>query len=410
MPFEVSCSCGQRFLAQDHLAGKQVACPACGQPFFVTPPAAPPASDAPVGQADPPPPAAPTDAALERDLRRLQQQSQSAASNPGRLRVNFLRYAYCFPTWPAVWLSLLLLSLGLTVFVHWVFVLLLLPAVVLNFLYWRQVRARFIAGCVNPGRVVSLDPPLIAVATNLTRSGDASCTAIKILRHPLGRLKSVKRKLGEPLATIAFYDAWSEEGSHWNDFSPVAANAATGKVAELQRLKSSLSSDDWNELDRGLQQVPRPFEPGIYRTYLEPGKRLSPQELPQHLPHIVVQCLPHDREKGCYLAAFGIPPDVLQKALSICGPDLQNSHVLAVVGREGDFDSGVMVITLAGVGYHIGKLGVGRFAWHDVLGAFVAYSETEVTLANHQRIDFPESSFQPMYALESLFNQVAGLE
>ena len=122
------------------------------------------------------------------------------------------------------------------------------------------------------------------------------------------------------------------------------------------------------------------------------------------------------RDDGAYRVLLvedsggGIPPDVLQKALSICGPDLQNSHVLAVVGREGDFDSGVMVITLAGVGYHIGKLGVGRFAWHDVLGAFVAYSETEVTLANHQRIDFPESSFQPMYALESLFNQVAGLE
>ncbi len=35
MPIVVTCRCGQKFAAQPHLAGKQVACPVCGQPLLV---------------------------------------------------------------------------------------------------------------------------------------------------------------------------------------------------------------------------------------------------------------------------------------------------------------------------------------------------------------------------------------
>ncbi|MGI8982203.1 MAG: DUF1559 domain-containing protein [Pirellulaceae bacterium] len=46
MPFPVACGCGQRFMAQDHLSGKEVPCPACGSPLLIQPPpvAAAPAS------------------------------------------------------------------------------------------------------------------------------------------------------------------------------------------------------------------------------------------------------------------------------------------------------------------------------------------------------------------------------
>lgn len=40
MPFPVSCQCGQRFMAQDHLAGQQVPCPACGCSLLIQNPAA----------------------------------------------------------------------------------------------------------------------------------------------------------------------------------------------------------------------------------------------------------------------------------------------------------------------------------------------------------------------------------
>jgi len=41
MPFTVSCQCGQSFRAQDNLAGKTVACPACGGALQISNPSAP---------------------------------------------------------------------------------------------------------------------------------------------------------------------------------------------------------------------------------------------------------------------------------------------------------------------------------------------------------------------------------
>jgi hypothetical protein len=41
MPVVVACRCGQRFLAQDNLLGRQVACPACGGPLVIPAPPAP---------------------------------------------------------------------------------------------------------------------------------------------------------------------------------------------------------------------------------------------------------------------------------------------------------------------------------------------------------------------------------
>src|SRR5262245_55697385 len=42
MPIIVSCRCGKRFAAKDHLLGQQVPCPGCGQPLVIAAtPAAP---------------------------------------------------------------------------------------------------------------------------------------------------------------------------------------------------------------------------------------------------------------------------------------------------------------------------------------------------------------------------------
>ena len=56
MPFPVACGCGQRFMAQDHLAGKQVPCPACGNQLLIEPPSpqASPAARAPTAAPVPP--------------------------------------------------------------------------------------------------------------------------------------------------------------------------------------------------------------------------------------------------------------------------------------------------------------------------------------------------------------------
>jgi hypothetical protein len=48
MPVAIACRCGQRFLAQDHLFGQQVACPACGGPLLIPLPAPEPLPLAPL--------------------------------------------------------------------------------------------------------------------------------------------------------------------------------------------------------------------------------------------------------------------------------------------------------------------------------------------------------------------------
>lgn len=63
MPVAIACRCGQRFLAQDHLFGQQVACPACGGPLVIPHPDAQPLPLAPLPVAPAPystlPPARP---------------------------------------------------------------------------------------------------------------------------------------------------------------------------------------------------------------------------------------------------------------------------------------------------------------------------------------------------------------
>lgn len=56
MPIPVTCQCGSRFAAPDHLAGKQVACPQCKRPLVINRAAGGPAAKAP---AKPNKPAAP---------------------------------------------------------------------------------------------------------------------------------------------------------------------------------------------------------------------------------------------------------------------------------------------------------------------------------------------------------------
>ena len=48
MPFPVACGCGQKFMAQDHLSGKEVPCPACGNPLLIQPPSVAAASTPPM--------------------------------------------------------------------------------------------------------------------------------------------------------------------------------------------------------------------------------------------------------------------------------------------------------------------------------------------------------------------------
>src|SRR2546422_712094 len=102
---------------------------------------------------------------------------RSAASNPGKVSVQWLRYVTHFTFWPVCFAGGFLASAALAVArpLFWA-----VPALVLalNLQYWVRVRMRFQFGCVNPSKVVSTAPFMLAVFTDLT-TGDGPYPVVK---------------------------------------------------------------------------------------------------------------------------------------------------------------------------------------------------------------------------------------
>ncbi len=197
------------------------------------------------------------------------------ASLPGQLTVQYPVWMRCFPakTVPQLLLLALLLAgaAGLLLATHspmglWPFGLgaaALLRRLDFKF---RLIREHFQHGCLNPGRVVSLDPPLIAVHTDLSHTAGQSWPAVKVLPQPLGRARGARPRVGDRVATVALYHG-SRRRPHWGDFSPIAVQCVTDDAGAVQRALDRLSADPddvWAALDRGLAAVPTPTTPGLY--------------------------------------------------------------------------------------------------------------------------------------------------
>jgi hypothetical protein len=185
------------------------------------------------------------------------------ASNPGNLRLNFARFMWAFPEGTLRFVAFLaVVGFGAAVS-HWAFSIPAVLALALGAFLLVRLREHFLYGCVNPAIVVSHKPPLIAVSTDLSTGG--SCyPVIKVLTHPLWRMAGGRPPVGTRLATVALYEGSGQSG-HWDDFDPIAVNCATSEQKEVERVLAGIPSSEWDDLEQGLAQVPRPYQPGLYR-------------------------------------------------------------------------------------------------------------------------------------------------
>lgn len=196
----------------------------------------------------------------------------TVASNPGELSVKWYCWIQHYPKWPVAgaFSFVLLAVLGWTI--HWSFWILAALLIWLNWLYWTRIKEHFKFGCVNPGIVISMNPMLIAVLTDLSNvSGDNGYNypVIKVLSKELSSIAGQDPLTGMRLATVALYVRGDDEyATHWEDFDPRPAECATNDINEIKRLMASISHSDWTELDAGLGQIPRPYAPGLYRVDL----------------------------------------------------------------------------------------------------------------------------------------------
>ncbi len=211
---------------------------------------------------------------MDERLKFHQEFTESAASNPGRLEVNWGRYLQCFPLWPTTFAGSAFVFFTLGDKLHWVFWIPTALAAFSLWVWWFRTRMHFVGGCINPGKVVSLHPPLIAVYTDLSKGG-VSYPVVKVLKHPLSRMYDGPYQVGDDMATIAVYQPGNDEAQlHWDDFYPVAVQCATMDSEEIDRVYESIDEDSWETMEAALKQVPQPYKPGLHRIR-ERGRRSS---------------------------------------------------------------------------------------------------------------------------------------
>lgn len=190
--------------------------------------------------------------------------NDTSASNPARAKLNPLRYAWFYPTWPLSWTVLLAGSVFLAVGVSLWFLFLVAPILTLNIFYWIRVKEFFAHGDSNPGLVIHLRPTLVAVVTDLGNRGGVY-PAIKVFRTRLRRIMGEKIEVGTRLATVALYSRGTDpKVPHWADFDPRPLECATGNPQVVHRVFDLYSPGEWRRLEACIGRLPA-NAPGLYR-------------------------------------------------------------------------------------------------------------------------------------------------
>jgi hypothetical protein len=187
----------------------------------------------------------------------------TAASNPGRVSIRPWRYARHFPFWPTVLLSLLSGFVLITVDQRG-FIPLTAVFGLMNVLYWLRVRVHFGEGCANPGKVLSTQPFIVGIYSDLKADGE-SYPAIKVLEHPAP--KGCHYEPGQNCASVSLYTGLARKG-HWKDFEPVLVDCATADAETIGKTVESIPLEEWSKLEKGLRQLPQPPKAGVYRIKL----------------------------------------------------------------------------------------------------------------------------------------------
>jgi len=424
MKIDFSCqSCGKAFSVSSELAGKKAKCKKCGQPLVVPHPAQEEEILAAVIEEDQLAPSLPIDQSVVSSANAgLNNPSHipqhvinnpqhaingTVASNPGNIKISKLRYLRSYPTWFWIWHGLGLICALLCYFVSLLFIPLVLFFGFCCFLYWRRVTTQFRSGCANPAKVVSIDPPLVAAFTNLTK-GALETNIIKIAKQPIKKFSTGMPTLGQKIATIALYENGFPESQHWSSFDPKPVNCVTGNDASINQVLSTFTQEDWQELEVGLAQVPQPFKPGHYRVY-SPAE-FQPRAIPSgdQIKQIVMS---HLQDQDHVFLFQAIQQEMLTTIAQFV-PHNALSHVWGIITEFGDC-SHAMVFSDVGVFYNFKDTGTGQFGYADIVGALSSDSGLEIMLrggAQGRRIQFAYLDFRrPVLSrLDMLFDQISG--
>lgn len=235
----VDCECGEMVQAQADKAGRSIPCPKCGKPVYMPCSTLATTGNFPEG---------------------------AAASHPAGVRVNHVRYCLHRPIELYWWglPALLFVILGVTI--HWGFYVPVLILVGLFALRARAISGQYREGDSRPGVIVSIEPPLVASSTDLDMgAGSGPHYVVRIQKLFTRKINGEPIKLGQKIPMAAVYEEDPEEGAKtWKTFHPAPIAYGNSDPAAAKFVMSQIDDDEWNILQEGLKQVPRPFAIGQY--------------------------------------------------------------------------------------------------------------------------------------------------
>jgi Protein of unknown function (DUF3239) len=190
------------------------------------------------------------------------------SSNPGGVKINKLRWVRFYPKWSLGLMLTFLVFLVLSLSVHWLF---WIPTVI-NMLaivfYWQYIEERFLHGDTRPGKILSLNPPLFACSTNLSKFG-GNYPAIKVIQKPIPKTSMRVPQVGMKLAAVTMYFEKDEQEPFWADIDPIPVEFATNDPKIIDNKIKNLATEDWEELEFCIKQLPQNVKPGLYKFPLE---------------------------------------------------------------------------------------------------------------------------------------------
>lgn len=140
---------------------------------------------------------------------------------------------------------------------------------------WIRMKEWFHYGDTNPTVVVDPKRRLVATYTNLDSQWQYQFPVIRVISDNLQLIRGGVRE-GQRFASISSYrrNSDSERLGRWETFVPIVLDCISADRALCEGTKAKISQREWDALEVGLKQIPRPFASGLYDIVLPDALRL----------------------------------------------------------------------------------------------------------------------------------------
>jgi hypothetical protein len=384
MTIDFQCACGKKFRVADEYAGKRAKCKSCGEMVMVPNPGQSTiritkreggtTAVAPLVASAPAPPL-------------VKPKPTAAPTPPPTLAPGVVQGWMLYPVVPLICglLAVGIIVAAIALKFYALAAALLLP---LGILIWhhRSVKARVGQLKVEPGLIISIDPPMVATLLDLSQ-GNGSWDYIRISATALP--SQVQRGGRHPMAVQRFE---SPGANHFTDASCQSLTNLTTDPKTLAAAVGTISEARWQEFHAAWETILQQDTPGLYKVPTKPRQGMPiPRE---KLEQIVSRCLGHNPNLGRYMASAGLPPPVLQAAQANYASDLDSSSIIALVKCDHD-DSGRLSLLFDELGLRFkirDDLGT-DIAWADLWSVGIVGRDLEIVMTSGLRMAIPTRTF-----------------